>query len=134
VQKGIVPVEEVDAELHVSFSSLEFTNPGIVAGELLVRAKILDKSEFTGSFVIVRFSNVVGFRVLDESDVLDFHEEYNFAKGWLFEVLSNGWFAQESERRGFLSQHVPFYREFLFEDAENFISVISNGDLSIEFA
>ena len=111
---------------------MEYSDPGIDAGELFVRADVCDASGKTQSQLAIRFREVCGFRVLSESDVLDFHEEYDFSDGWLFEIFSGGWFEQESSRSGFLRQHAPFYREFLFEDADKFISVLSKSAPSIE--
>ena len=129
---GISPVEGIDTDLNVGFLSLEFEDPGLDAGKLIIRSSLWVNNSLSESIVTVRFDEVCGFRVLSESDMLDFHDDYDFANGWLFRVHSGGWFDQESQRAGFLRQHVPFYIEYLFEDAETFISVLSKGDPSVE--
>jgi hypothetical protein len=48
---------------------------------------------------------VLGFRVLDEGDLLEFWPQCSARNGGLFEVEEGGWFSQESLRKGFISAH-----------------------------
>lgn len=51
----------------------------------------------------IAFYSTLGFRVLDEGDLLEFWPHCSTTNGWLFEIESDGWFDQESQRKGFLS-------------------------------
>ena len=50
----------------------------------------------------VKFDRILGFRVLNEGDLLEFWNDQR-PKGWLWEVLENGWFDFEKTRDEFLS-------------------------------
>ena len=130
--EGISPVDGLDKSLNVSFSDLKYSDSGTNAGCLTIFGKVVSADSDDDSMVVVRFDEVCGFRVLSESDLIDFHKDFDFACGWLFEIRSGGWFDQESQRPGFLRQHVPFYREYLFEDADIFVSVLCKVQPSVE--
>ena len=51
----------------------------------------------------VIFKNVIGFRVLDEGDLLEFWDPNVRAAGWIWKVESGGWFDLEKTRTGFLT-------------------------------
>lgn len=51
------------------------------------------------------FIDVMGHRVLDEGDLLEFWPKCSRRRGLVFQVRAGGWLAQESEREGFLMQH-----------------------------
>jgi hypothetical protein len=79
------------------------------ASDLLVGLVLSDGSE--ASLV---FSSPVGFRVLDERDLLEFWNDFSEPNGWLWEVLGGGWLELESAREGFLDRDLlPELREFL---------------------
>lgn len=73
----------------------------------------------------VRFEEVIGFRCLDETDLLEFWPACGLKNGWLYEVLAGGWRSLESNRLGFTSQAVPFHREFLVVTRDTCVSVIA---------
>lgn len=75
--------------------------------------------------VYVEFDGMVGFRVLDEGDLLEFWNPQVRADGWLWEVGSGGWFDLEKHRKGFLSGVTDGYREFLIGGINDCVSVIS---------
>ena len=52
--------------------------------------------------VIVEFADVLGFRVLDERDLLEYWPVCSTPNGWLFEIASGGWLSQEVARAGSL--------------------------------
>ncbi len=60
-------------------------------------------AEFEDIRVYVDFTNVKGFRVLDEGDLLEFWNPESRIKGWLWEVKSGGWFDLEKIREGFVT-------------------------------
>ncbi len=60
------------------------------------------------------FGGPVGFRVLDERDLIEFWNAYSRPNGWLWEVLSGGWLELEFSRPGFVDRDlIPDLREFL---------------------
>ena len=62
----------------------------------------LDEQQET--LIKVKFKDVEGFRVLNESDIGSFwSSECSLQIGWIYEVKSGGWLALESTRDDFLS-------------------------------
>ena len=81
--------------------------------------------------LIVEFDEIIGFRALDECELLECWENYNLSQGWIFEVNSGGWFDLESTRKGFTCQGCDFYKEFLIIGTDLCVSVISKIDPTI---
>ena len=52
--------------------------------------------------VRIEFSGIIGFRVLDERDLMEFWPECSSSNGRLFEISAAGWLAQELSRPGSL--------------------------------
>lgn len=73
----------------------------------------------------VSFSNVLGFRVLDEGDLLGFWSSEYTPGGWLYQVESGGWLEQESVRVGFSSKELEGLREYLVVTSFDCVSVLS---------
>ena len=71
------------------------------------------------------FTDVVGFRVLDEGDLLEFWPDCASDHGWLFRITAHGWFDQEIARRGFLHDRVPGLGEFFVASQNDCISVLA---------
>lgn len=79
-----------------------------------------------GSGQTVRFDDIIGFRVLDERDLLEFWPECSAQHGGLFEISEGGWLEQESARRGFVSATVgPKMREFLVTGPNSCVNVFT---------
>ena len=74
----------------------------------------------------LEFSKVVGFRVLDEGNLLEFWNEGR-PHGWVWEVVENGWFDLEKTRDGFLLAHLEDMkpREFLVLGISDCVSVLT---------
>lgn len=73
----------------------------------------------------VCFANTRGFRVLDESDLLEFWSQDTRPKGWLWEIEAGGWIQLEKTREGFLLGTQPgAQREFLVVGLNECVSVI----------
>ena len=76
--------------------------------------------------VSLSFSSVIGFRVLDERDLMEFWTECSAPNGWIFEIISGGWLSSESTRPGCLIATMsPAAREFLVAGCNSCVSVIS---------
>ena len=85
--------------------------------------------------VYVEFKNVVGFRILDESNLLEFWDKNEKVPGWLWKIESGGWFELEKLREGFLAQHHgENHNEFLISGINDCISVIAESDPIITVA
>lgn len=81
----------------------------------------------------ISFSGVLGFRVLDEGDLLEFWPECSGKNGWIFKIISGGWFDQESRRSGFIHAHTFSGIEYFVATGNECISVLSeNGEIGLE--
>jgi len=78
--------------------------------------------------ISVIFPELIGFRCLDELDVLEFWPTCSLANGWLYEINDGGWRSLESTRDGFSSKSVSFHREFLVVTRDTCISVIAKSE------
>lgn len=74
---------------------------------------------------VVTFEDVTGFRVLDEGDLLEFWPECSSPRGWLFRVLEDGWFSQESQRSGFLARDTKKVTEYLITGVDDCVNVLA---------
>lgn len=73
----------------------------------------------------VKFDRIVGFRVLDEGDLLEFWNDQR-PKGWLWEVVENGWFDFEKTRDEFLSAcHEDELKEYLILGINDCVNVLT---------
>ena len=78
----------------------------------------------------IKFSEVLGFRLLDEGNLLEFWE---FCKGgWIFLVKKNGWFDLEATRAGFLLDRNLKLSEFFIAGENDCLSIISGENPVIE--
>ena len=48
--------------------------------------------------ITVEFDQVVGFRVLDERDLMEYWPTCSIPNGWLFEIIAGGWLQHEAKR------------------------------------
>lgn len=73
----------------------------------------------------VKFDRIVGFRVLDEGDLLEFWNDQR-PSGWLWEVVENGWFDFEKTRDEFLSAyHEDKMKEYLILGINDCVNVLT---------
>ena len=76
--------------------------------------------------IYVIFKNVIGFRVLDEGNLLEFWDKEVRVPGWIWKIESGGWFELEKIRSGFLAQHHgESHNEFLVTGINECVSVIA---------
>jgi hypothetical protein len=79
--------------------------------------------------VLVEFTDIVGFRVLDERDLMEFWPECSAPNGRLFEILAGGWLSQELLRPGSLLGPMKIKaREYFLAGSDDCVSVISYGE------
>jgi hypothetical protein len=109
-------------------SSVDITHVRFELGELVVTLI----SGGDRKVATVRFSDVAGFRLLDEGDLLEFWPACAEAKGWLFLVNKNGWFDLESSRPGFLREKSQGISEYFIASQNSCISVLSSEAPGVE--
>lgn len=105
--------------------------------------KAIRHLEYEGKDLLVRFQgekwvytrlvfrSPVGIRILNESDVLEYWNEYSEPNGWLWEVLSGGWLDLERTRRTF-NTIGRVLREYFIAD-EICVNVLCADPPKIEF-
>jgi hypothetical protein len=78
--------------------------------------------------LLVTFTNVYGFRVLDERDLLEFWPACAASNGGIFEVAEGGWLCQENERSGFLTGRDTIdIKEYLVTGLNDCVNVFAIG-------
>ena len=74
----------------------------------------------------VTFRQVLGYRVLDEGDLLEFWPECSTPNGWLFQINFGGWLQQELDREGFLSgRNLLETKEFMITGISDCVNILS---------
>jgi hypothetical protein len=91
------------------------------SGQLVIKINSKDDDQC----VTATFSEICGFRILDEGDLLEFWPTCSQGKGWLFRVIDGGWFDQESQRSGFLRGDVKGITEFFLPGKNDCVSVFA---------
>ena len=90
-------------------------------GHLSIQVKGAEISES----VVVEFIDTIGFRVLDERDLMEYWPECSTPNGWLFEITSGGWLSQEANREGSLIVSTsPEAKEYLVTGEDDCVSII----------
>lgn len=90
-------------------------------GELKITLNYYDATKKA----LVSFKEIIGFRVLDEGDLLEFWPTCSMFNGWIFKILDGGWNELESTRSGFLSKDTRKYTEYLITGIDDCINVFS---------
>jgi hypothetical protein len=103
-----------------------FTDPEVIRAEYVPDDLIVTVRSLTsGLDVSLGFSSVIGFRVLDERDLLEYWPECSTPNGWVFEIASGGWLSSESKRPGCLIATMsPEAREYFVAGCNSCVSVI----------
>ena len=84
--------------------------------------------------VYIEFRDIVGFRVLDEGDLIEFWNPGIRTEGWLWTVEAGGWFELEKCRPGFVSG--TFHNclhEFLVLGVDDCVSVMTSSEPRLSF-
>ena len=72
----------------------------------------------------VCFHQPIGFRCLDEGDLLEFWANNKITSNWFLQIHGSGWLAQESHREGFLSKDTEL-NEYLVKGSNDCLNVLS---------
>lgn len=78
------------------------------------------------SATLVSFASIVGFRMLDEGDLLEFWPTCSSPNGWLWEIHDGGWFDLESKRPMFFREKCKRVAEYLVLGDNECVSVLSH--------
>lgn len=83
-----------------------------------------------GGTVKVVFQSVIGYRVLDERDLLEFWNASGWEKdAWMYRVESGGWLALEQTKQYFSSAALcPALGEYLVAGDSFCVSVLTDRD------
>ena len=77
----------------------------------------------------VEFEDVQGFRVLDERDLMEYWPICSTPNGWLFEITTGGWLAQEDERHGScIKEMYSDIKEYLITGEDDCVSVLTRQE------
>lgn len=109
-------------------SSVDIINVRLEWGELVVT--LMSGGE--RKVATVRFSEVAGFRLLDEGNLLEFWPACAAVNGWLFLIKKNGWFDLESSRPGFLLEKGLGLSEYFIASQNSCLSVLSGEEPTVE--
>lgn len=74
----------------------------------------------------VVFYQPIGFRCLDEGDLLEFWENPEITNNWLLIIKDSGWYEQESKRDGFISKNTDL-NEYLVKGQNECINVLDTN-------
>ena len=106
-----IPVDVGSRVSPRAFSAVRYSMRASERGALDLHVDLVLDDASEASLV---FGGPVGFRVLDERDLIEFWNSYSRPNGWLWEVLGGGWLELESSREGFVDRElIPNLREFL---------------------
>lgn len=87
----------------------------------LLRVSLFFSTEEIRQMVYVDFTDIIGFRVLDNGNLVEFWRDER-PNGWLWEVSSGGWFDLEKQREGFVTDILT---EYLVIGIDDCISILS---------
>lgn len=97
--------------------------------EWLLRVILSFQANHTVQRVYIDFNNIIGFRLLDEGNLVEFWQD-DCPQGWLWQVLQGGWYDLEYQRQGFITAMIygndknkPL--EFLVLSQNSCVSVIT---------
>lgn len=114
-----------------SFRSKAFLSAVRYDTEMLV---VMLASPGDGISASTVFTDVVGFRVLGEGDLIEFWPHCASDHGWLFRIDQGGWFDQEVARRGFLHEKTAGLHEYFIASQNECVSVLSGSAPKVEVA
>jgi hypothetical protein len=120
------PMEKVKAEALTS--NFVFGNDARI--DRVERSSGLLKIHVTGGLgeqgCVITFENPLGFRVVDERDLMEYWPVCSTPAGWIFQIHSGGWLEQERRRPGSLMPDTyPDVKEYLITSIEDCVSVFS---------
>jgi hypothetical protein len=79
-----------------------------------------------GATATITFENVVGFRVLDEGDMLEFWPNCSYG-ALVWQIHEGGWFSFERHRSGLFGDMHRNASEFLIASEEKCVNIISHA-------
>ena len=114
--------------MDLKYSIVDDSPHALELSDIVCNSALTFTASAKNSRADVTVDDVIGFRLLDEGDLLDFWSAgISSKKGWIFEIASGGWLAQESLRGGFVSHHRAGVREFLVVGVDWCLSLLAVG-------
>ncbi|WP_372870323.1 hypothetical protein [Shewanella sp.] len=80
--------------------------------------------DIEGNACTLSFDKVLGVRMLDEGDLMEFWAEFSLSNGWIFQLSEGGWLELESQRSGFMASNHLAPREFLVVTRHECVSIL----------
>lgn len=113
---------------HTFKSSVDLTNVRLDWGELVITLTCGGDRKVA----MARFSEIMGFRLLDEGDLLEFWPACARDNGWLYRIKEHGWSDLEASRPGFLLEQGLGLVEYFISSENNCISILSSAVPKVE--
>jgi hypothetical protein len=90
----------------------------------------LNFSEIEKPVFYIDFINVVGFRLLDERNLLEFWDPQVRVPGWIWKIDKGGWFDLEQTRNGFIENihENSLIKEYFVTGINECINVMTPSD------
>jgi hypothetical protein len=73
----------------------------------------------------VSFENPLGFRVVEERDLMEYWPVCSTPAGWLFRIHSGGWLEERTRRGSLMLDMYPDVKEYLITGINDCVSVLS---------
>ena len=108
-------------------------HPADVAVVLFKDGDLLVEVETDASPIVIRAKKPIGYRVLDEGDLIEFWPTCSLANGWLHKILVGGWMELESTREGFLSSDQKELGEWLIVTENTCVSIICHQRPTVQY-
>ena len=122
-------MEEVKAE--ALRSNFAFTHPTVIhrIDRSQDTLKVYVSAGLSDFGCLVTFENPIGFRVVDERDLMEYWPVCSTPSGWLFHILGGGWLDQERKRHGSLMlEAYPDVKEYLIAGTNDCVSIFGFGE------
>lgn len=94
----------------------------------LLRVSLFFSTEEIHQMVYINFTDVVGFRVLDNGNLVEFWSDER-PNSWLWKINSGGWLDLEKQREGFVTGYFENNQliEYLIVGMDDCISILSSS-------
>ena len=98
--------------------------------------KVILKFFTSDTLIYVVFKNVIGFRVLNEGNLLEFWNPEIRVSGWIWEIEEGGWFTLEKLRIDFVEglHENKLRKEYLVLGINDCVSVITCSSPEISYS
>jgi len=117
----------MDIKFEIVEGSLNSTPEVVLVKYEVDELKILLEPKYEDPPIEVIFDHIVGFRVLDEGNLVEFWDSFTSNDGWLFQIKSGGWLEQELNRSGFFSSSNDELKEYFIIGTDGCVNISSHS-------